>query len=66
MVPHRRVAEGLHPCRPVLLDIALDQRAAIAEIDRHLAPLLDQGLGDRLPAHRDGGERSGGSCVPFL
>src|SRR5882724_2868800 len=55
-----RIEEGPHPRRPLLLDIAFDQRAAIAEIDRHLATLLDERLRDRLPTDRDGGERRGG------
>src|SRR3989442_15892914 len=64
MMARGRIEEGPHPCRPVLLDIAFDKRAAIAEIDRHLATLLDERLGDRLPTDRDGGERRGGSRVP--
>src|SRR5205809_2839781 len=61
MMARGRIEEGPHPSRPVLLDIAFDQRAAIAEIDRHLATLLDERLGDRLPTDRDWGERRGGS-----
>ena len=61
MMPCGRIEEGAHPRRALLLDIAFDQRAAITEVDRHLATLLDECLGDRLPTDRDRGERHGGS-----
>jgi hypothetical protein len=61
-----RIKEGPHPRRALLLDIALDQRAAITEVDRHLAPLRDERLGDRLPTDRDRGERCEGSRLLAL
>lgn len=49
-----RSPEAHHPCGPDLLGITLHQSTGVEIIGHHLAPLLDDGLRERLSFNLDG------------